>query len=31
MLELYRNFFSGIYRGNFNYDMVLSVVVGIVD
>ena len=31
MLELYRNLSSGTYRGNLNYDMVPSAVVGIVD
>ena len=31
MLELYRNLSSGTYKGNLNYDMVPSAVVGIVD
>ena len=31
MLELYRNLSSGTYRGNLDYDMVPSAVVGIVD
>lgn len=31
MLELYRNLSSGTYKGNLNYDVVPSAVVGIVD